>query len=63
MNYQEYLEGIKRKLDAMNKQAGIDPAKMRNRKRDPDSIDMANALGASALKYMEEQKLKRDSGK
>jgi len=61
MTNQEYLESIKKKLDAMNKEAGIDPSKKGAAKKspyEPDLMDPFHAQGLAAIKYMEEQKRK-----
>ena len=56
MNGNQYLEEIKKKLDLMNRQSGIDPQKNKKSINDPDAIDIFSALGSSALIYMAEQK-------
>lgn len=53
-----YIEAIKAKLDAMNKQAGIDPSQRNKQQHDPGYIDPLHAQGLAAIKYMEEQKKK-----
>jgi hypothetical protein len=53
---QAYLEEIKRKLDAMNKQAGFDPKQAKSQRKDPDAIDIFSALGDSAIRYMQSKK-------
>ena len=56
---QAYLEEIKKKLDAMNKQSGFDPKAVKNQGKDPDAIDIFGALGASAIRYMESKKVQK----
>ena len=62
MANKQYLEEIKKKLDAMNKQCGIDPSKFKkgNAQRDPDAIDIFGALGSSALRYLEKKKKEQE---
>ena len=59
----EYLDEIKRKLDRMNSESGIDPSKMANSKKvkDPDAIDIFDALGRSAIAYMEKKKREQEN--
>ena len=58
---QTYLDEIRKKLDAMNRQAGVDPSKKGDptkSKYEPDLIDPFQAQGLAAIKYMEQQKKK-----
>jgi len=60
MDNNEYLESIKKKLDAMNKIAGINIGSQKSQ-YEPNLIDPFHAQGLAALKYMEEQKKKNQS--
>ena len=55
---QEYLDYIRKKLDSLNKEAGIDPTNKdpNQSKYEPKLMDPFSAMGAAALKYMEEQR-------
>ena len=62
-NYNEYLENIKRKLDAMNKAAGVDPEANKelqqhigNQNNSMPSNDIFDMLGNGAKMWMEKQK-------
>ena len=61
MNSNEYLESIKKKLDAMNKVAGANNIGSQKSQYEPNLIDPFHAQGLAALKYMEEQKKKNQS--
>ena len=59
----EYLESIKRKLDALNKEAGTVPGQKGNNdstktKWDPEMPDPMQWQGQAALKWMADQKIK-----
>lgn len=60
-NYNEYLEEIKKKLDALNKAAGIDPQAIKNQKKEVQnqsmpSNDIFDMLGQGAKMWMEKNK-------
>jgi hypothetical protein len=57
-NYNEYLEAIKKKLDAMNKASGFDPQMAKQIKHDVGmpSDDIFDMLGNGAKMWMEKQK-------
>jgi hypothetical protein len=62
-NYKEYLENIKRKLDSMNKAAGVDPEAnkefqnhMGNQNNAMPSNDIFDMLGNGAKIWMDKQK-------
>jgi hypothetical protein len=57
-NYNEYLESIKKKLDAMNKASGFDPQMAKQIKQDVGmpSNDIFDMLGNGAKMWMEKQK-------
>jgi hypothetical protein len=62
-NYNEYLENIKRKLDAMNKAAGVDPEANKqlqqhigNQNNSMPSNDIFDMLGNGAKMWIEKQK-------
>lgn len=60
-NYNEYLENIKKKLDAMNKAAGVDPqANMEIRRQmqqsDMPSNEIFDMLGQGAKMWIEKNK-------
>jgi hypothetical protein len=56
--YNEYLEAIKKKLDAMNKASGFDPQMAKQIKQDVGmpSNDIFDMLGNGAKMWMEKQK-------
>jgi hypothetical protein len=52
---QEYLEAIKRKLDAMNKVAGVDPSIRQEQGQvwgEPKSFDMMDWQGQASMNYL-----------
>ena len=52
---QEYLEAIKRKLDAMNKVAGVDPSIKAEQGQvwgEPKSFDMMDWQGQASMNYL-----------
>lgn len=60
-NYNEYLDEIKKKLDALNKAAGIDPQAIKNQKKEVQnqsmpSNDIFDMLGQGAKMWMEKNK-------
>lgn len=62
-SYNEYIENIKRKLDAMNKAAGVDPEankqfqqQMGNQNNSMPSNDIFDMLGNGAKMWIEKQK-------
>jgi hypothetical protein len=59
----DYLDYIKKKLDSLNKESGFDPkqkGKEQKSKYEPDLMDPFDAMGASALRYIEEQRKKKE---
>ena len=61
MDYREYLENIKKKLDALNKSAGINPEADRELKKQMQQSQMPsdeifNMLGNGAKMWMEKNK-------
>ena len=63
MDYKEYLENIKRKLDAMNKASGFDPEankefqkNMENSNSSMPSNEIFDMLGAGAKMWMDKNK-------
>lgn len=55
----EYIEAIKKKLDALNKAAGINPEQQKIMNQiDPQNFDIFDALGQSAIKYMKSKQEK-----
>lgn len=60
-NYSEYLEEIKKKLDALNKAAGVDPEMLKQQKREAQnqsmpSNDIFDMLGQGAKMWIEKNK-------
>jgi hypothetical protein len=60
-NYNEYLENIKKKLDAMNKAAGVDPEANKEfqkhmQQSEMPSNDIFDMLGNGAKMWMEKNK-------
>ena len=58
-NYNEYLESIKKKLDAMNKASGFDPQLSNQIKQEASGMpsnDIFDMLGNGAKMWMEKQK-------
>lgn len=60
-NYREYLENIKKKLDSMNRAAGIDPEANRELKNhlqqsEMPSNEIFDMLGNGAKMWMEKNK-------
>lgn len=60
-NYKEYMEEVKKKLDAMNKAAGIDPQAIRQANQQAQnqgmpSNDIFDMLGQGAKMWMEKNK-------
>lgn len=58
-NYKEYLESIKKKLDAMNKASGFDPQAQRqqiNQHNEMPSNEIFDMLGNGAKMWMEKQR-------
>ena len=58
MNYNEYLESIKKKLDSLNKAAGVNPEADKELKRqmqqsEMPSNDIFNMLGNGAKMWIE----------
>ena len=52
---QEYLEAIKRKLDAMNKASGVDPSIRQEQGQvwgEPKSFDMMDWQGQVSMNYL-----------
>jgi len=52
---QEYLEAIKRKLDAMNKVSGVDPSISQEQGQvwgEPKSFDMMDWQGQASMNYL-----------
>ena len=52
---QEYLEAIKRKLDAMNKVAGVDPSIRPEQGQvcgEPKSFDLMDWQGQASMNYL-----------
>lgn len=61
MNYNEYLENIKKKLDALNKVAGVNPEADRELKRQMQQSEMPSneifdMLGSGAKLWMDKNK-------
>jgi hypothetical protein len=59
-NYNEYLEQIKAKLDAMNKASGFNPqekAQIVNQSSGMPSNEIFDMLGNGAKMWMEKQKI------
>jgi hypothetical protein len=61
MNYNEYLESIKKKLDSLNKAAGVNPEDDRELKRQMQQSEMPSneifdMLGNGAKLWMEKNK-------
>lgn len=61
MNYNEYLENIKKKLDSLNKAAGVNPEADRELKRhiqqsEMPSNEIFDMLGRGAKIWMEKNK-------
>jgi hypothetical protein len=55
----EYIESIKKKLDALNKAAGINPEQQKVMNQlDPQNFDVFDALGQSAIKYLKSKENK-----
>lgn len=62
-NYNEYLESIKKKLDAMNKAAGVDPEANKEfqkhmQQSELPANDIFDMLGNGAKMWMEKNKKK-----
>jgi hypothetical protein len=62
-NYNEYLENIKKKLDAMNKAAGVDPEANKEfqkhmQQSEMPSNEIFDMLGQGAKMWMEKNKNK-----
>lgn len=60
-NYKEYMEEVKKKLDAMNKAAGVDPQAIRQAHQQAQnqgmpSNDIFDMLGQGAKMWMEKNK-------
>jgi hypothetical protein len=60
-NYNEYLENIKKKLDAMNKAAGVDPEANKEfqkhmQQSEMPSNEIFDMLGNGAKMWMEKNK-------
>lgn len=60
-NYKEYMEEVKKKLDAMNKAAGVDPQAIRQAQQQAQnqgmpSNDIFDMLGQGAKMWMEKNK-------
>jgi hypothetical protein len=60
-NYSQYIEEIKKKLDAMNKASGFNPdqqrqAEVEQRSQGMPSNDVFDMLGAGAKLYQERKK-------
>lgn len=60
-NYSQYIEEIKKKLDAMNKASGFNPEQQRQtevdqRSQGMPSNDVFDMLGAGAKLYQERKK-------
>ena len=58
-NYNEYLEQIKKKLDALNKAAGVDPNAIKQEQiqnRGMPSNEIFDMLGNGAKMWIEKQK-------
>jgi len=60
-NYSQYIEEIKKKLDAMNKAAGVDPqaikqAQQQAQNQGMPSNDIFDMLGNGAKMWMEKNK-------
>lgn len=55
MDYRDYIEGIKSKLDRLNQAAGINPGKDNTKKWDnyDSSMDMFGGIGAAGKAWME----------
>jgi hypothetical protein len=63
MNYNEYLESIKKKLDSLNKAAGVNPEADKELKRQMQQSEMPSneifdMLGNGAKLWMEKNKNK-----
>jgi hypothetical protein len=61
MNYNEYLESIKKKLDSLNKAAGVNPEADKELKRQMQQSEMPSneifdMLGNGAKLWMEKNK-------
>lgn len=61
MDYREYLENIKKKLDSLNKVAGVNPEADRELKRQMQQSEMPSneifdMLGQGAKMWMEKNK-------
>jgi hypothetical protein len=61
MDYREYLENIKKKLDALNKSAGVNPEEDRELKKQMQQSQMPSdeifdMLGNGAKMWMEKNK-------
>lgn len=61
MDYKEYLENIKKKLDSLNKAAGVNPEADRDLKRQMQQSEMPSneifdMLGQGAKLWMEKNK-------
>lgn len=61
MNYNEYLENIKKKLDSLNKAAGVNPEADREIKRQMQQSEMPSneifdMLGQGAKLWMDKNK-------
>lgn len=56
MPNQEYLDSIKRKLDSMNRIAGVDPTNRQARQGgvygEPKSFDMMDWQGQASMNYL-----------
>jgi hypothetical protein len=62
-NYNEYLEQIKQKLDAMNKASGFEPSQTKNTVNNQSSMpsdDIFDMLGQGAKKWLEENPPRQD---
>lgn len=59
-NYNEYMEQVKKKLDAMNKAAGFDPNAAKIERQQVNSSmpsnDIFDMLGAGAQRYLQQKK-------
>jgi hypothetical protein len=62
-NYNEYLEQIKQKLDAMNKASGFEPSQTKNTVNNQSSMpsdDIFDMLGQGAKKWLEKNPPRQD---
>jgi len=62
-NYSEYLEEIKRKLDAMNKASGFEPSQSNNQIDNQQSMpsnDIFDMLGQGAKRWLERNQTGQD---